>query len=329
MRKTAVLFIAVCGALLGAGCEAELGGSCDDATRAVAETVACTPELNVQYAGQALVNGTCAGGFCHSIDAVNDDTLPDVDQRNLRRGVPGGFNFDLRHATTADELDQLRSNRAYILEHAGEFYASVESGDMPREGANVPPVDSDQGVVAATGEGLPTLETEAGRAILRAWLICGAPVVERTTSDPPAPGTPVGDPLDASLCAQPDPTFDSLFTVIIRGSCAVEGCHAGVPPDGSAPTGMMLLDPNDPALSYANLVGVDAMGVECGDGARRRVVAGDPDASLLIQKLEGNGTPDGAECGDRMPQGGPYLRDSTIAVFREWIAAGALRTPMP
>lgn len=324
MRKTAVLFIAVCAALLGAGCEAELGGSCDDATRAVAETVACTPELNVQYAGQALVNGTCAGGFCHSIDAANDDTRAEVGQRNARRGVPGGFNFDLRHATTANELDQLRSNRAYIAAHAGEFYALVESGDMPREGPNVPAVDSSQGVVAATGEELPTLDTAAGRAILRAWLICGAPVVERTTNEAPAPGAPVGDALDPTICAEPEPTFDSLFAVVIRGSCAVEGCHAGVPPDGSAPTGMMLLDPNDPALSYTNLVGVPAMGVECIDGGGTRVIAGDPDASLLIRKLEGDGTPDGAACGGRMPQGGPYLRASTIRVFRDWIAAGAL-----
>jgi hypothetical protein len=323
MRKTAVLFVAVCRALLGAGCEAELGGTCDTATSALAYTVACTSELNVQYGGQALVNGTCASGHCHSVDAVNDDTRPDVSQRNLRYGVPGGFDFDLQHAATAEELERLRNNRAYILDHAAEFFGTVESGDMPREGEVVPPVDAEQGVVADTGAPLPTLNTAAGRAMLRAWLICGAPVVERTSDAAPAPGTPVGDALDPTICDEPEPTFESLFEKVIRGSCAVEGCHAGVPPDGTAPSGMMLLDPDDPALSYASLVGVAAMGAECGDAARTRVVAGNPDASLLIQKLEGDGSPDGAECGDRMPQGGPYLRQSTINVFREWITAGA------
>ena len=56
--------------------------------------------------------------------------------------------------------------------------------------------------------------------------------------------------------------------------------------------------------AYDALVGVEAMGVNVGTGATPncadldlvRVVPNDPDASLLVQKLEGS-----PPCGDRMP----------------------------
>lgn len=49
------------------------------------------------------------------------------------------------------------------------------------------------------------------------------------------------------------------------------------------------------------------------------VVAGDAGSSILIKKL--SPTP---PFGDRMPQGGPYLPDSTVAVISAWINEGAL-----
>ncbi|HSQ74349.1 MAG TPA: c-type cytochrome domain-containing protein [Bacteroidota bacterium] len=49
------------------------------------------------------------------------------------------------------------------------------------------------------------------------------------------------------------------------------------------------------------------------------VVAGQADNSVLIKKLL-SPPPFGA----RMPQGGPYLPDSTIGVLRTWIDEGAL-----
>jgi hypothetical protein len=48
------------------------------------------------------------------------------------------------------------------------------------------------------------------------------------------------------------------------------------------------------------------------------VVAGKADTSNLVRKL--SATP---PFGDRMPQGGPYLPDSTIQVIRLWINQGA------
>ena len=88
---------------------------------------------------------------------------------------------------------------------------------------------------------------------------------------------------------------------------------------------MLSLPPDDADAAYAALVGVGAMGAACTDAPRTRVVPGDPAGSLLIQKLEGDGTPDGAACGSRMPLGGPYLPPATIEAFRAWIADGAPR----
>ena len=52
-----------------------------------------------------------------------------------------------------------------------------------------------------------------------------------------------------------------------------------------------------------------------------RVKAGDPANSYLVQKLEGH-----AAVGAQMPFGGPPLPAATLAVIRQWISDGALRT---
>jgi hypothetical protein len=48
------------------------------------------------------------------------------------------------------------------------------------------------------------------------------------------------------------------------------------------------------------------------------VIAGKADSSNLVRKISPN-----PPFGDRMPQGGPYLPDSTIQVIRLWINQGA------
>lgn len=49
-----------------------------------------------------------------------------------------------------------------------------------------------------------------------------------------------------------------------------------------------------------------------------RVVPGNPDASFIIQKLEGT-----QALGERVPLFGPYLPQATIDVVRLWILNGA------
>jgi hypothetical protein len=96
---------------------------------------------------------------------------------------------------------------------------------------------------------------------------------------------------------------------IFTPKCALSGCH-GVP-----------LDPA-PALnlsqgqSHAALVNVDSKMV---DGAKR-VVPGDPNASLLFQAVNGTSPPPVT----RMPSSSPPLPSADIDAIREWIAAGAL-----
>lgn len=102
------------------------------------------------------------------------------------------------------------------------------------------------------------------------------------------------------------PTLDSIQVNVFSVNCAVSGCHGGA----GAQQGLRL----DPGFAYGNLVNVASPR----DPNQIRVVPGDPDNSFIIHKLEGTQT-----LGDRMPQGGPYLPQSTIDVVRQWIANGA------
>jgi len=102
------------------------------------------------------------------------------------------------------------------------------------------------------------------------------------------------------------PTLASIQANVFSVSCALSGCHTGA----GAPFGLQL----DPGFSYGNLVNVPSPR----DSNLIRVVPGDPDASFLIQKLDGTQT-----LGERMPAGGPYLTTATINVIRKWIQDGA------
>lgn len=103
-------------------------------------------------------------------------------------------------------------------------------------------------------------------------------------------------------------TFSSIQANVFTPRCT--GCHAG----SGAPAGLRL----DATNSYALLVGVASAEVP----SLQRVNPGRPDDSYLVQKLDGR-----AAVGVRMPFGGPYLDDATIAVVRQWIAAGAAQQP--
>ena len=100
------------------------------------------------------------------------------------------------------------------------------------------------------------------------------------------------------------PTFSSIQRQVLTPRCTV--CHSGA----AAPAGLRL----DEGSSYGLLVGVASRE----SGGTQRVAPGRPDDSYLVHKLEGR-----AAVGARMPLGGPYLDDATIAVIREWIARGA------
>ena len=77
-----------------------------------------------------------------------------------------------------------------------------------------------------------------------------------------------------------------------------------------------------------SLVGDAAIGFLVGQPSQEapaimRVVAGDPDKSYLVMKLEGTHIAQGGS-GGQMPFAAPPLAPEQIAKVRQWIAAGAM-----
>jgi hypothetical protein len=111
------------------------------------------------------------------------------------------------------------------------------------------------------------------------------------------------------------PTFSSIQRDIFStsdtaGRAACTSCHNAA---GASFAGELNLTG---ATAYNALVNVPSTGKP---GAVR-VVPGNPDASYLIQKLEGAS----GIVGDRMPRtGGPFLTAGQIAIIRRWIELGA------
>jgi uncharacterized protein (TIGR03118 family) len=105
-------------------------------------------------------------------------------------------------------------------------------------------------------------------------------------------------------------TLSQIQAAVFTPICS--GCHNGSNPPGGALPGSQNLTAGN---SFAALVGVASLE----QPALRRVKAGDPDNSYLIQKLEGLA----GISGSRMPLGGPFLDQATIDQIKSWIASGA------
>jgi hypothetical protein len=102
------------------------------------------------------------------------------------------------------------------------------------------------------------------------------------------------------------PTYTNIFQQSLRGTCGGPGvsCH-GI--DG-AHAGLVFASEQE---SYDLLLG--------NTGTRPRVIPGDPDASLLVQRLE---------CSSplrRMPLNSDPLPATVRCAIVKWIAAGAVR----
>ncbi len=105
-------------------------------------------------------------------------------------------------------------------------------------------------------------------------------------------------------------TLSQIQAAVFTPICS--GCHSGSNPPGGALPGSQNLTAGN---SFAALVGVASLE----QPALRRVKAGDPDNSYLIQKLEGAA----GISGSRMPLGGPFLDQATIDQIKSWISSGA------
>lgn len=102
--------------------------------------------------------------------------------------------------------------------------------------------------------------------------------------------------------------FDSTDS---SGRVLCAACHTDA--EGRRPSGGLSLRGE---TAYANLVGV----VSTGKPGAFRVVAGDPENSYLVHKIEGRTD----IVGVRMPRGsGPFLTQGQIQVIKRWIELGA------
>lgn len=176
-RVDAVLLgVVVLGTFAG-GCTVELG----ECNEPVARRVVYNPDGAPAYEGQALVITSCGNGsYCHSSTAEPES----------RFGATVGFDFDLQ--LVSDDAERLRQAQANVLEYRDDIYCEVQEGRMPPYGETTIIVHEQLPRYRnAEGERLPFIDSFEGLNILRGWLACGAPVVERTTPHP-AGATPVG-----------------------------------------------------------------------------------------------------------------------------------------
>lgn len=140
-------------------------------------------------------------------------------------------------------------------------------------------------------------------------------VVADAGSDPMSDAAGGEDIVDSAMHA--DRSFARVME-IFTAKCLP--CHASGPGRNAAGK----LDLGSASAAYEQLVDVAAQGGPCASSGDIRVVPGDPDASLLMAKLEN--TPE--MCGAPMPKPGANqefmsLSDAELAEVAAWIEAGA------
>lgn len=341
--------------LLASGCSSD-PGACDIAA---AGEIVYDSAGNPAFAGQAVIIQSCGGGaFCHS------DTLAGVDPDDAeavaravgdRRGVPRDLNFDLRLAsTTAEEnIDahaRLLIDSERVVDMRGEIFAQIRSGRMPPglEGASTGGFRIYDRVMSdgVTFFGLPRLarapveddsvdpidaaEIAEAREIVRNWLACRAPVVERTVAVRLSPDVrPAGfvvagcerDCVDVRWTVDDPAAVGSplaIYDDIIRPTCAFAECH-----DSADAAAGLDWESGGAMAVHSRILNGEAQGRQCriGSPPPSIVVPGDPDASLFLSKLEA--TSSAMVCGSPMPLSGSHLSEQRLCVIRQWITCGA------
>jgi hypothetical protein len=127
-------------------------------------------------------------------------------------------------------------------------------------------------------------------------------------------GTTACDMARGTCVVPVEPRFASIHAEVIAARCATSLCH------GARQAGR--LDMRTIAGAHAALVNVMADGsTSCRDAGGTRVVPGDPEGSLLFQKL--GGVPGLTVCGGEMPLERDPLPAQHVEAIGQWIAAGA------
>ncbi|MCH7886697.1 MAG: T9SS type A sorting domain-containing protein [Candidatus Marinimicrobia bacterium] len=104
--------------------------------------------------------------------------------------------------------------------------------------------------------------------------------------------------------------YETDIQPIFTNNCTSRGCHIS----GNTFGGLNL----QVGTSYGEITGASTT------NNAPLVIAGSPDTSPLIWKLEGVTNTGGNVFGSRMPFGGPFLSEATIASIRQWISDGAV-----
>lgn len=241
-------------------------------------------DLSMSYDGNLLLPNVTGGSGSISALDVHDGKI--LWEAKLNGACYGAATLANDLVLTSDE-----NGRVYALARAsGE---EVWHFDAPG-GINAPLVAAGDDLLLSVGLG------DAGQVIALRLGASGASAMQTS-----APGTASVGPA----------TWSGVYRDVLQGCSAGPTCHAGTL------AGQLQLSTSTQA--YAALVSVKAMGssatgTSCSATGLLRVAPRDPDASLLVQKLEA-ATP---ACGEHMPPGG-MLRKEQLQQLRAWIAAGA------
>ena len=119
-----------------------------------------------------------------------------------------------------------------------------------------------------------------------------------------------------------EPTLSSIQVNIFTPKCLI--CHTPGG-EGYVQTEPSPLDLSTKEASFSGLVGVESVQERCGTSADQpcglRVLAGDPDSSYLIDKLNGGGL---SFATAQLPRKAEALTEEEIDAIRQWIQDGAL-----
>ena len=116
------------------------------------------------------------------------------------------------------------------------------------------------------------------------------------------------DPLPLDCRPGFPPTYDQIFDQVLSVSCGAQG-NSGACHGTAGAKGDLVLAERDQAHAY--LLGEM--------GARARIIPGEPECSLLVQRLESE------DASFRMPLGTQPLSEGQLCAIRQWIANGAER----
>ncbi len=344
--RPAAAFLALATLLGATGCD-DLG-KCDETQ---ARKLVINGGGQAIYAGQSVINLSCAAGQCHAAGASG----------SARQGVPEGLDFDLQPATLvpggqeggvasgklqvdAKALSRLRSNQRLVFDRRAEIWDQIKDGLMPPDGVGAayrkaePGADvTVQGTTCKRGtEEVAPISAQATKTIVRNWLACGAPVVEvsdvavdvSVLMQEPAgePGT-VGQQMPLCVDCDAPISFDDLYANVLKQSC-VAGCHTA---GGLAsPENYDGFDLTDLDTAYASLTKAGATGgsEDCNMPGAPLVVPGDPAASYLVAKMGGGAASPLAVCGATMPLAQPVL-ECGVRQLIKWISDGASKPGEP